>query len=92
VEECAKEQIPRIANIQVEFGRVGEAIGIRSELCDGIIAGVVDGVSAGMDRNRKSRVTALGNAIVPQVAAEIIAAMRRVDIVANAGLCDRDRS
>lgn len=83
VEERTEEPLPRIANIQVEFGRVGEAVGIRSELCDGIITGVVDGVSAGMDRHRKSRVIALGNAIVPQVAAEIIAAMKRVDIGAN---------
>jgi hypothetical protein len=29
------------------------------------------------------RLRGLGNAIVPQVAAEIIAAMKRVDIVAN---------
>jgi DNA (cytosine-5)-methyltransferase 1 len=84
VEKCTEEQVPRVANLQVKFGRVGEAVGVRSELCDSLIAGVVDGVSAGMDRNRKARVKALGNAIVPQVAAEIIAAMKRVDNLANA--------
>jgi|DEB0MinimDraft_6_1074348.scaffolds.fasta_scaffold51160_3 DNA (cytosine-5)-methyltransferase 1 len=43
---------------------------------------VVDGLSRGMDRN--ARLRGLGNAIVPQVAAEILRAMMSVDSLANA--------
>ena len=47
---------------------------------------VVYGLSRKLD---KLRIKGLGNAIVPQVAAEIIAAMKRVDIGANREFIDR---
>lgn len=75
VEKRTQEPIPGIGNIQVEFRRMGEVVGVCSELCESPVAGAVNGIPAGMDRNRKSRVIALGNAIVPQVAAEIIRCM-----------------
>ena len=72
VSECAQESFPRKHNISVQFGRVGEAVGISRELCKPLVPGVVDGVSAGLDGHRKQRVIGLGNAICPAVAADLL--------------------
>ena len=40
---------------------------------------VDDGISAGMDRDRRKRISAIGNAIVPQVAMVIMAAIKTIE-------------
>lgn len=71
VSERAEKPLPRVENIQIEFRRVGEIVGIRTEQDEPAICGAFDGVSPELDTNRKERLVALGNAIVPQVAYEI---------------------
>ena len=65
--------------IQFGGGRFSEAWGHSTRETASRILRTDDGVSAGVDRNR-----GLGNAIVPQVAAEILRAMMAVDCMSNA--------
>lgn len=75
VERSAKKPLPEIPNIQVEFRRMGEVVGISTNEGKPTICGAFDGISAELDANRKKRLMALGNAIVPQVAYEIFRAI-----------------
>ena len=59
---------------EIAFGRSGGQVAATEPG----ISRVDDGIPSRVDRNR-----GLGNAIVPQVAAEILRCMMRVDSVAN---------
>lgn len=82
-QKCAEKPIPRVENIQVEFRRMGEVVGVSTEQGKPAICGAFDGVSVELDEGRKERLTALGNAIVPQVAFEILSAIKAVSHVGN---------
>jgi len=77
-----KSEVVEAQTLLSEFGGASDAEGVRASVWEAdqpSMVGVVHGVSSWMER-----ATAIGNAIVPQVAAEIIRAMMQADRQANA--------
>jgi len=79
VEKRTEKSIPGVENIQIEFRRMGEVVGIRTKQGEPDICGAFDGISKGLDEDRKERLIGLGNAIVPQVAYEFLRCIREVE-------------
>lgn len=81
MEERPEKSISRVGNIQIEFRRMGETIGISTEQGEPPICGTVDGIPEELDSDRKERLQALGNAVVPQVAFEFLNAIKITHIL-----------
>ena len=76
-----EKPIPGIAHLQGELRRSGETVCISTHPHEPGVLRATDGIP-----NRVDRIKGLGNAIVPQVAAEILRCMMHVDsLLPNAG-------
>lgn len=74
LEISPKKPIPRIAHLQGELRRSGETVCISTHPHEPGVLRATDGLP-----NRVDRIKGLGNAIVPQVAAEILRVMMEAD-------------